>query len=173
MNKPEAAFTLEDIYNFLTNPSIDLQSQVLHINFLSQNFESFDDIFKTNYSIIIFIPSPTFDESLGHDNPNNIGHFTLLTNFDDKNIEFFDSFGKEPPSVIKNLCEKFDKHLITNNIQLQGNNTYICAKYCLSRMQSLPTPLKDYVKILKSADKLTPDYIINNLYNNKNERKND
>ena len=36
-NNPSNALSIEDIYNFLSNPSIDLRSQVLNINFLDQN----------------------------------------------------------------------------------------------------------------------------------------
>lgn len=170
-NNPSNAFSIEDIYNFLSNPSIDLRSQVLNINFLEQEFVTIDDIFKNNYSIILFIPNPNYDDTNDIDNPNNIGHFTLFSNLDDKTVEFFDSFGQQPPDIIKVICKKFNLNLITNKIQLQNNSSYICAKFCLSRLYSLPTSLSDYVKILTSS-KYEPDVIINKLYVNKYDRSN-
>lgn len=169
MNNPTSAFSIEDIYNFLSNPSIDLNTQVLNIEFLKQNFNSFDEIFKNNYSIILFIPNPKQNEGENLNLEDQIGHFTLFTNFDDENVEFFDSFAKEPPSIIKEICQRFNKNLILNKTKLQSDKSYICAKYCLARMQSLPTSLKVFTKILRSS-KYSPDYIINNLYVNKRQK---
>ena len=169
MNKSEIAYSVDDIYNFLTNASIDVENLVMHVEFIEELDYNLSNIFNKNFSVILFIKSPAFDETLPNDVEGNIGHFVLLSQLTDNKLEYFDSLAGEIPEIVKKLADINRMEIISMSKPLQTRESYICAKYCISRMQSLPLSLTLYQNLLRNHKTMSPDEIIHNLYKNKKQ----
>jgi len=150
-------YSVEDIHNILSNSSLDMENSVLHIDSLKELDYNLEKIFGERYSIILFIPN--------EDPLIKIGHFVLLSWLEEKLLEYFDSFAQEPHDFVKELVKMNNLKLRTSSQKLQEDDSLVCSKFCLLRMQSLPTHLDNFIKILKNNDKLTPDQIVDFLIN--------
>jgi hypothetical protein len=90
--------SVEDIHEIFVSSSRDVVNSVLHIDVIEGFDFNLDQIFQNRYSIILFLPNP---------DPNDeVGHFVLLTHLDNENLEYFDSFGNNPPVQIEELAKK-------------------------------------------------------------------
>lgn len=167
MNNPEVAYSITDIYNFLSSGSIDIEKSVMELNFLEKLEFNKELLFENTHSIILFVPSPTFDQELPDDSESNIGHFVLLSLLTQNIIEYFDSLAGPIPDLVLKFAEVNQLEIKSMKSPLQGRKSYICAKYCISRMQSLPLSLSKYTDILQNHKTLSPDQIIHSLYKNK------
>lgn len=148
-------YSIEDIHNVFQNHVKDIGNSVRHIDEIVSLNYNLENIFSSRFSIIIFLPN--------NDPSINVGHFVLLSHLDDDTLEYFDSFAQEVPEIIQELAKRNDLKIRINKVKLQNEKSFVCAKYCLLRMQSLPTHLNDFIKILKSNRELTPDQIVDNL----------
>ena len=167
MNKSETAYSISDIYNFLSSGSIDIEKSIMEVDYIAKVNYNKELLFDKTYSIILFIPSPHYNENLSPDSEQNIGHFTLLSLLDEKTVEFFDSLAGEIPEIVKDFALHNNLSIKSLKNPLQSKKSYICAKYCISRMQSLPLSLKNYEDLLRNHKVLSPDEIIHFLYKNK------
>jgi hypothetical protein len=90
--------SVEDIHEIFVSSSRDVVNSVLHIDVIEGFDFNLDQIFQNRYSIILFLPNP---------DPNDeVGHFVLLTHLDNENLEYFDSFGNNPPVQIEELAKR-------------------------------------------------------------------
>ena len=117
----DVPYNTKDIYNVLTSPSANYEDSVYHIELIELMNYNLDAIFKERYSIILFIENPT----------SEIGHFVLLSHISKDKLEYFDSFGREPPDSVKKLAEINEMKLSYNTVQIQDTKSNVCAKYCL------------------------------------------
>jgi hypothetical protein len=53
--------------------------------------------------------------------------------------------------------------IVKSSEKLQNEKSFICGKYCILRMRSLPTPLNDFIKILSQNKVFSPDQIVDKL----------
>lgn len=149
-------YSTEDIQNILLKSGKDIENAVLHIDVIKEFNYDIDKIFGNRSSIILFIPNA--------ENEEDVGHFVLLTHVTKNTIEYFDSFGRLPHAFVMQLAKNNNNMYITySTTKLQHKNSYICGKYCLLRMQSQPSSLDDFIKILLFNKKLTPDGIVDTL----------
>ena len=157
--KMDVPYNTKDIYNVLTSPSANYEDSVYHIELIELMNYNLDAIFKERYSIILFIENPT----------SEIGHFVLLSHISKDKLEYFDSFGREPPDSVKKLAEINEMKLSYNTVQIQDTKSNVCAKYCLLRMQSLPSKLSDFINMLTNNKSLSADKIVMLLIKTKYE----
>lgn len=156
-------YSTEDIQNILTKSSTDLENAVLHIDAIQELNYDLEKIFGNRSSIIFFIPNIN--------NADDVGHFVLLTHVSNDNIEYFDSFGNLPHAFVMEIVRRNKGMTITySKRKLQNKNSYICGKYCLLRMQSQPSHLDDFIDILLSNKRLSPDKVVDTLIKTKYER---
>ena len=101
----------------------DLMEMAEHLNIKIDDICYKDNIIKNkkkrNLNIIINLQ----DEKNG-----NGTHWTVLLKKDKKYI-YYDSFGAQPPKVIKDYCKQ---NLGYNNYIIQNLNTDTCGYYCLA-----------------------------------------
>lgn len=147
-------YSVEDIYSILSNTSIDIKNVVVHIDGFSESNYNLELLFKNNYSIIIYIPIPE----------QEVGHFVLLSHLEGNHLEYFDSFGKPPLEEVVLFAKRNSMKLTWNKVVLQEIQNDVCAKWCVSRMFSLPISLKDFVEIYTEHKTLKPDEIVSQLF---------
>jgi len=107
----------------------------------------------------------------------NYGHFVCLWKFDDKTIQFFDSYGdmvdrelKYIPSyfrkesgqdfpILSLLLLKSNYEVRYNNFKLQGNKTNTCGRWCVYRLIKSNLNEYEFAEIFLNK-KIDPDLII-------------
>ena len=150
MDSKDLALTIQDLNNELFT-SYGLDNKVTHIHQL-KDIKKLDDLFGPDFFRIIYIG-----------NGFEMGHFCCIFHVDDKNVEFFDSYGILYPEIIE-FCERLDIFCIYNNKKLQSDNSYLCGQYCLLKINSFPLKNKHLIDILTCNSKKTPDEIVYSLY---------
>ena len=117
-----------------------------------QNINSIEELFGRDFFKIIYFG-----------NYKDMGHWTVLFDKGEGVIEFFCSYG-QIYDEIKDFCIKLKLECHYNQIQLQADNTVICAKYCIARINNFPNEIDEFVGFLHSIKGVTPDEIINFLF---------
>lgn len=157
MSHQSSAFSNHEIEAFLNGKAINAHNCVIPIEFLTTRDYNLDLIFNDRFFTVLF---------LGGD--LDIGHFTLLshlTGSDGKDfLEYFDSTGGPLPDLVLELAKRNNLLVMYSNEKLQEYDTFTCAKWCISRILSLPIPLSMFVDIFKSNKKYKPDEIVDALY---------
>lgn len=155
----------EDINSYLNSNDLAKYLQFLDFNhpFLYRQSEitSIEQMFQGNNHSAIILLNDHLD----------VGHFVVLRK-DNEDLDagkeeytYFDCLGDKTPQF---LVELFEQRPIESNVNyltkpLMGKKNNICGKYCVSFMLAGNILVQDYYKILDSS-KLTPDFIINNLF---------
>ena len=147
--------SVEDIHEIFVSSSRDVVNSVLHIDVIEGFDFNLDKIFQNRYSIILFLPNP---------DPNDeVGHFVLITHLDNENLEYFDSFGNNPQVQVEELARRNGMKVVKSSVKLQNEKSFICGKYCILRLRSLPTPLNEFIKILSKNEVFSPDQLVDKL----------
>lgn len=119
------------------------------------NYNSIDSLFGERYYKIIFITGET-----------QIGHWVLLTHLRDRDLEYFDSFGDEPPVILTEWGARVGVQDIQfSKIILQHKDSYNCGRFVLARISSQPTDLQVFLDLLRSSHTFSPDDIVGYLFN--------
>lgn len=147
-----------DIHNILTTSSQDYEDCIVHIDSIEKSNYNIDALFRNRYAIILFLENPL----------QEVGHFTLLSHLKSDKLEYFDSFGKEPPESVVKLAQINNMKLTWNKEQLQDDRSNTCARHCILRMTSLPTNLTNYLKLFDNKS-MSPDEIVLLLIKGRNE----
>lgn len=135
-----------------------------------ENFNSLDDVFDDNKSILIlYLQSPNF------------GHWTCLNKLGNNLIEFFDPYGilidNELKFNSKELNDKLEqdapflsKLMIDSQYNLSYNefsfqeeasNINTCGRHCIVRMNHLNLSLNQYKNVFSKLKKfLSPDDVV-------------
>lgn len=132
-------------------------------------YNSIFDIFENNNFRILYISSDY----------RPIGHYVVVLCRTDDVIEFFCSYGYAPDSHNKlmnrsaeNKSKTFYHDLLAktpevktiyNSTKLQGPRTNTCGKFCILRILSMKTKLKDFLKLLDCIDGVTIDRFVDKL----------
>ena len=145
--------SIEQIHEIFESSSRDIVNSVLHLDVLEGMNYNLDQIFQNRYSIILFLPHPV----------EEIGHFVLLTHLDNSSLEYFDSFANPPSPQVQELAKRNGMKIVKSSEKLQHEKSFICGKYCILRMKSLPTPLSDFIKILSQNKVFSPDQVVDKL----------
>ena len=124
---------------------------VVHIDDL--NISTADPLTE-RFSIIVFLP--------GMDVLSPVGHFCLLSELDDRTLEWFDSTAQDTPPQVRSYAESHGKRLIFSTKAVQARNTSTCGKWCIARMQSLPTSLADFFKLFDNKH-FSHDQVVDKL----------
>lgn len=121
-----------------------------------------DEIFHDgNYFAIIFRENPQ----------SNVGHWVLFVKHSPTRYEYFDCLGLSIPENIYRVLEQRaeqdgDISLDRLTLPLMASNNNECGKYVMLRINSLPTPLKDFAKFFEDiSKKYSPDVFIKLFYN--------
>lgn len=123
---------------------------VVHIDDL--NISTADPLTE-RFSIIVFLPGME---------GNPVGHFCLLSELDDRTLEWFDSTAQDIPPQVRSYAESHGKRLIFSTKAVQARNTNTCGKWCIARMQSLPTSLADFFKLFDNKH-FSHDQVVDKL----------
>lgn len=119
------------------------------------NYNSIDNLFGNRYYKILFLTGA-----------DEIGHWVLLTHLRDRDLEYFDSFGLEPPAILHQWCAAVGvEDLSFSTKRLQHPESYNCGRFVLARISSQPTELAVFLNILSSSKHFTPDDIVGSLFN--------
>lgn len=161
MNNSTQPFSLEDIYDILSGTSIDVRNIVVHVDGLAESGNNLDAIFGDNFAVILFLPNS--------DPQDPVGHFVTLSHLD-SGLEYFDSFGREPPPQVVAFAAANGLPLAHNKKKLQDKRSDTCAKWCVARIFSLPIPLEDFVEIYSAHKTLRADVMVNNVFKLKKRR---
>lgn len=146
-------WTNKEIEEFLAGTYLNYENCMIKLEDIEALGFDIEKIFQNRFFSVVYLTNPT----------NQVGHFTLLSHFDDA-IEYFDSTGNPTPDIIKKFARKNKMKLIENKKKMQGTTSNTCAKWVISRILSLPLQLGNYQKIFTSHRYFTPDEIVNNLY---------
>jgi hypothetical protein len=113
------------------------------------------DPLAERFSIIVFLP--------GIPRGNPVGHFCLLSEIGSEGLlEWFDSTAQEIPPQVRDYAERRGKRIVYCNKALQALNTNTCGKWCIARLQSLPTSLGDFYKLFENKH-FSPDEVVDKL----------
>ena len=154
MDSKTPPFSIEDIHSFLTSASFDVANNVIHIDSIAEVGYDLEVIFKDKFSTILFLENPN----------GRVGHFVLLTHLSNKSLEYFDSYGREPPEQVRALAKHNGMRIFHNKVQLQERDSNVCAKWCLARIYSLPNSLASFLKLYTGHRELSPDTLVNNIF---------
>lgn len=136
---------IPDYYELHHMPSID---EVFH----------HADVFYT----FVFIRNPK----------SSIGHWCLLIKYDDSTFEWFDCLNDPIPEL---LAKNFDDYSNKYNIKLTLHSTntpfmhrknWICGKWCMLRVMTLPNNLGKFTKKIAELSKvMKPDDLVDFVVN--------
>ena len=154
MDSKTPPFSIEDIHSFLTSASFDVANNVIHVDSLEESGYNLETIFRDKFSVVVYLTNPS----------SEVGHFVLLTHLSNKSLEYFDSYGREPPEQVRALAKHNGMRVLRNKVQLQAVDSNVCAKWCLARLYSLPLSLTNFLKLYTGHRDLTPDELVNNIF---------
>ena len=118
-----------------------------------KEINSVQELFGKDYFKIIYIG-----------NYENIGHWTVIFDRSDGCVEFFCSYG-QIYDEIKEFCERLDIGCIYNTEKLQENNSIVCGKWVLARINNYPNDIDEFVDFFLIFKKhFSPDQLVNFLY---------
>lgn len=149
-NKEEHALSISDLNSELFT-TYGVENKVTHINQL-KNINSLEELFGPDFFRIIY-----------QGNGVDMGHYSCIFHVDEKNIEYFDSYGLLYDEIIE-FCERLDIFCLYNKTKLQSEKSFLCGQYCLLKINSYPTKNKDLIDILTCNPKKSPDDIVYSLY---------
>lgn len=152
MDDPSSALNSADIQAFLSSQFHDMTDFLIDI----PRIRAGETVFGENrHSRMLFLENPG----------TTIGHFTLLTEWED-HIEWFDSRAGLPPQEVVELATAMGRKLVGVSPRgaLQEPTSYTCGKWCILRYLSLPTDLDEFCKIfLENGRDFHPDSVVDKL----------
>ena len=151
MDNPNSALNSADIQAFLSSQFHDMSDFLIDL----PRMRAGETVFGPNrHSRILFLENPGTD----------IGHFTLITEFEN-HIEWFDPRAGQPPQELYDFAKSLGKGLVglSRKHPLQGSTTYVCGKWCILRYLSLPTDLGEFCAIFLNTKKMSPDSVVDKL----------
>ena len=153
-NNPAKALSNFELEEFLSGDHLNIKNIALPIEEIETYQFDLERIFGNRYFTVIFLTNPN----------SQIGHFTLLSHISDTELEFFDPLANPVPPLINQLCQVNQMRLITNQIAVQSKKSFVCGKWVLSRILSIPTPLQDFINIYTQRKKFSPDEMVDRLF---------
>lgn len=145
----------QDLRNFSKAHGFD-EECIIRIEEL-QHIQNLDQLFGQRFFCYVFSTIPG----------ENIGHFTLLSHIEYEKIEYFDSFARVPDEV-KEFVERLNLKCIHLNKPLQNKNSFLCGKWCMMRLSSIPTSLDIFYNIFSTNNIFTADQMVDKLIQVKN-----
>lgn len=138
----------ENIEHFLGGEYQQAQGIVTHVADLNGPL----DPLENRFAAIIFLPPQE----------GTIGHFCLLSEVGD-HLEWFDSLAQPIPQLVQQYANRRNLKTLYNTTRVQSLTSNTCGKWALARLQSLPTPLHDFIQIFMENKRLSPDEIVDRL----------
>ena len=148
------AISGQQLHHILAHNSFVKNDTIVELGDLGQ-FHSLDQLFGDRYFKIVFIRRG-----------DGIGHWTLLTHLGDTSMEYFDPSGHPPPEEVLEWGTNVGLTTIDySNTQLQHQDSFHCGRFVLARISSQPTSLDDFIAVLSSSKRYSPDDIVGMLFN--------
>lgn len=102
-----------------------------------------------------------------------VGHWVLLVRWSDTTFEYFDCLGfRAPLEVMAMLDDYSELHsqpltLIESGRQLMNINNFICGKWVMFRIMTLPNDLNTFYKFIDriTSKKVSADTVVNFMIN--------
>lgn len=125
-------------------------------------------------SIEEMFPDHIYYAILHRKNPGtHVGHWVLLTKFDEGVFEYFDCLGEEMPFELQVILDNYSElnsipvELIESRRKLMAKTNFICGKWVMFRLMTLPNTLKEFYTFLGkvTGKKMTPDALVNFVVN--------
>ena len=144
-------------------------------NTRAQTFYYMDDL----PSVDTMFPDKVYSAILHKRNPEgNVGHWTLLIKWDENTFEYFDCLGDRAPIELQNVLDDYSElyskplKLHESGRQLMGKHNYICGKWVIFRLMTIPRKLDEFYRFFdvltkgpKGKQKVSPDAIVNFIVN--------
>lgn len=119
-----------------------------------EKYSSLDALLGPRYYKILFITRK-----------EGIGHYVLLTDLGEGNVEYFDSAGNPPHPVFEEWAAGIGiKDIAFVTRPLQAEDSYNCGRFVLARISSQPSSLLEFLEVFNQSA-LTPDAIVRILFN--------
>jgi hypothetical protein len=78
---------------------------------------------------------------------------------------YFNSLGDGPSILMKAAFDRWDVDYSANHVQLQGQTSNTCGKWCIARIMSQDIELLEFVAIfMENSVFKNPDEIVDRLY---------
>lgn len=106
-------------------------------------------------------------------NPDSvIGHWVLLLRWSLDVFEYFDCLGSSTPPEVQSILDDYSElnsipiQLIESRRQLMHKQNYICGKWVIFRLMTIPQSLGQFYSFFdKIKTKMTPDTLVNFVVN--------
>lgn len=105
---------------------------------------------------------------------SDVGHWVLLVRWDDLTFEYFDCLGDAAPIEVVTMLDNYSElnsqpiNLIESGRQLMNRNNFICGKWVMFRIMTLPNTLPQFHKfidMITAKKKVTADAVVNFMIN--------
>lgn len=125
--------------------------------YLMSELPSIDRMFASDdiYYVFLFIENPK----------SQVGHWTVLIKWSENVFEYFDCLADPTPTELEQRIQEYSDAmdapttLITLNKPLMDRKNWICGKWCMFRIMTMPHTL-DEMKAFFDKVSITPDTLV-------------